>query len=260
MPSFTSTPALQKALIPRWLEVLLGEKFFSPCLIHELAKKNEKNTFCLDCCIGICPHCLSAHRSHRLLQIRRYVYNDVIRLDDAEKLIDCAAVQAYTANSAKVVFLNQRPQTRPFRGSGNTCNTCDRSLQDPFLFCSLSCKVVHLLRTEGGISNHLLECSYLPLPELGREIYSAFDNGLMTPDSVLEPAGSVGTSSGSSGGSTGGVGCRTIGCTATTEIVRKKRSSLSVGRAGRRPACSPAAGDGPANRRKISTPRRSPLY
>lgn len=52
------------------------------------------------------------------------------------------SLQSYTTNSAKVVFLNQRPQTRNIRGSGNFCNTCDRSLQDPYQFCSLSCKVL----------------------------------------------------------------------------------------------------------------------
>ncbi|KAA8520492.1 hypothetical protein F0562_014748 [Nyssa sinensis] len=108
---------LDSSNLPRWLEVLLREKFFNACIIHEEAKKNEKNVYCLDCCQSICPHCLSPHRSHRLLQIRRYVYHDVIRLGDAEKLMDCAFVQSYTTNSAKVVFLNQRPQTRPFRGS-----------------------------------------------------------------------------------------------------------------------------------------------
>lgn len=135
-----------------------------------------------------------------MFQIRRYVYHDVIRLDDAAKLVDCDYVQVssnlissyhlclsacsksydlssmeplsvsiksvtkiiqrkfncswfrnpimlslyslqpYITNSAKVVFINQRPQTR-LRSSGNICNTCDRSLQDSYLFCSLSCKV-----------------------------------------------------------------------------------------------------------------------
>jgi len=107
---------------PRWLQVLLTEKFYNACIIHEEAKKNEKNVYCLDCCISLCPHCLSPHRSHRLLQvlffhyvaqkmqtnpmlnsfnfclhpflqIRRYVYHDVVRLDDAAKLIDCTSVQ-----------------------------------------------------------------------------------------------------------------------------------------------------------------------
>ncbi|MBA0657037.1 hypothetical protein Goklo_009348, partial [Gossypium klotzschianum] len=79
--------------IPHWLGVLLGQKFFDPCILHESAKKNEKNIFCLNCCITICPHCLPLHRHHRRLQIRRYVYQDVIRLSDAQKLINCSLVQ-----------------------------------------------------------------------------------------------------------------------------------------------------------------------
>ncbi|XAR63195.1 hypothetical protein NMG60_11023047 [Bertholletia excelsa] len=243
--------------LPRWLEVLLGEKFFNACLIHEEAKKNEKNIFCLDCCESICPHCLSPHRSHRLLQIRRYVYQDVIRVSDAEKLMDCSYVQSYTTNSAKVVFLNQRPQTRPFRGAGNFCITCERALQEQYLFCSLSCKLQNILRTAGTVSKYVFECEQLTLPELG------LDDGQMTPDSVLEPGGSLRTSSGSSG-SGGGVDCRTIRCTAaTTEVVRKKRSSVAgfraVAAASCRPVCSPTPEIVAAGRRK-GTPHRSPLY
>ncbi|KAJ0110665.1 hypothetical protein Patl1_00225 [Pistacia atlantica] len=152
--------------LPRWFEVLLTEKFFNACIIHEEEKKNEKNIFCLDCCTSICPHCLSLHNSHRLLQIRRYVYHDVIRLDDAAKLVDCDYVQPYITNSAKVVFINQRPQTR-LRSSGNICNTCDRALQDSYLFCSLSCKINYLLSIQGGFSKFFFECKYLPLPESG---------------------------------------------------------------------------------------------
>lgn len=130
--------------MPAWLGGLLEEEgFFSNCSFHEQKKKNEKNIFCLSCCHSICPHCASSptHLSHPLLQVRRYVYHDVVRLDDLEKLIDCSYVQPYTINSAKVVFLKQRPQSRPFKGSGNICLTCDRILQEPFHFCSLSCKV-----------------------------------------------------------------------------------------------------------------------
>jgi hypothetical protein len=50
-------------------------------------------------------------------------------------------MQPYTINGAKVIFLKQRPQSRPFKGSGNVCLTCDRILQEPFHFCCLSCKV-----------------------------------------------------------------------------------------------------------------------
>ncbi|XP_017644728.1 protein RGF1 INDUCIBLE TRANSCRIPTION FACTOR 1-like isoform X1 [Gossypium arboreum] len=256
--------------LPRWLQVLLTEKFFNACVIHEEAKKNEKNVYCLDCCISICPHCLSPHSSHRLLQIRRYVYHDVIRLDDATKLMDCASVQSYIINSAKVIFINQRPQTRQFRGSGNFCTTCDRCLQHPYLFCSLSCKVsflphnhhlpipffdsphflIHftypqidnLLRTEYGLSKFLYDCNYLPLPDVG------LDDGLVTPEWVLEPSGSTKTSSGSDGYGEE-AWCRALSCTATTEIVRKKRSSLTC----------PSVSGSLMNRRK-KPPHRAPLY
>ncbi|KAL6994659.1 hypothetical protein U1Q18_048023, partial [Sarracenia purpurea var. burkii] len=194
--------------LPRWLEALLREKFFNACIIHEEAKKNEKNIFCLDCCEGICPHCLSPHRSHRLLQIRRYVYHDVIRLGDAEKLMDCAFVQ-----------------------------------------------LQHILGTDGSsLSKYIFECEYLTLSE------PALDDGQMTPDSVLELRTSSGSSG--SGGAGGGVGCRTLGCTATTEVVvRKKRSNVSVFRASFPPVCSPASEISASlmNRRK-GTPHRSPLY
>ncbi|KAF4384703.1 hypothetical protein CsatB_011040 [Cannabis sativa] len=243
-------------VLPRWLEVLLCEKFYNACIIHEDAKKNEKNIFCLDCCISICPHCLPPHRSHRLLQIRRYVYHDVIRLDDATKLFDTDFVQSYTTNSAKVVFLNQRPQTRTFRGSGNICCTCDRSLQDPYIFCSLSCKIQYLMRREGGVSKFIFECKFLSLPDPGSE------DGLISPDSVLEQSGSARTSSGSGGN--GSVGSRTLSCTAATAeqiIVRKKRSSVSAYRAACRPVFSPVSEISAAlmNRRK-GNPQRAPLY
>ncbi|XP_061363824.1 protein RGF1 INDUCIBLE TRANSCRIPTION FACTOR 1 [Gastrolobium bilobum] len=208
--------------VPRWLQVLLTEKFYNACVIHEGAKKNEKNVYCLDCSISLCPHCLSPHRSHRLLQIRRYVYHDVIRLDDAQKLVDCTSVQSYTTNSAKVVFLNQRPQTRNFRGSSNFCNTCDRSLQYPYQFCSLSCKINYLVATTGSVSGYLFECNYLSLPETG------FDDFLMNPGSVLD-----------------------------SDIVRKKRSGGSAYRPACRPVCEISAGL--MNRRK-GTPQRAPLY
>ncbi|XP_061357784.1 protein RGF1 INDUCIBLE TRANSCRIPTION FACTOR 1-like [Gastrolobium bilobum] len=131
--------------VPNWLLILEEEKFFTRCLIHDSVKKNEKNIFCLDCCTSICPHCSPLHRTHVLLQIRRYMYNDVLLLVDAQRLLNCSLVQPYTTNRAKVVFLKQRPISRSLKGSGNLCSTCDRSLQDPYIFCSLSCKVQFLL-------------------------------------------------------------------------------------------------------------------
>ncbi|KAK1424953.1 hypothetical protein QVD17_20294 [Tagetes erecta] len=236
--------------LPPWLQTLLSEKFYEACLIHQYAKKNEKNIFCVDCCVGICPHCLTPHGSHRLLQIRRYVYHDVIRVGDAEKLMNCSHVQSYTTNSAKVVFLNPRVQARGCRNSSNnSCISCHRALQQPFFFCSIFCKINHILRSQAMMSEYLYDCKVLTLPEAGS------DDGLMTPDSVLEPFVSLRTSSGSSATNSAGVDCRTIISTATTEIVRKKRTSKS---AVRPVDCLPATSELSVNRRK-GFPRRSPL-
>ncbi|KAH7435573.1 hypothetical protein KP509_06G070000 [Ceratopteris richardii] len=127
----------------RWLSALLAEKFFVPCSRHDSSsnRRNERNCFCLDCGCGICQHCVPTHNSHRLLQIRRYVYHDVVRLSDIQKLFDCSQVQAYVINSAKVVFLNERPQPKATKQLSNTCKSCQRNLQDSYRYCSVACKV-----------------------------------------------------------------------------------------------------------------------
>ncbi|KAI4371592.1 hypothetical protein MLD38_009921 [Melastoma candidum] len=141
---------------PGWLVGLMGETFFGSCGSHEDRRKNEKNIFCLRCCLSICPHCLPSHRPHPLLQVRRYVYHDVVRLGDLDKLIDCSFIQPYTINGAKVIFLTQRVQTRSCKGSSYFCFNCDRILQEPFHFCSLTCKVNHLLYQAGGSLSGIL--------------------------------------------------------------------------------------------------------
>ncbi|KAJ1693778.1 hypothetical protein LUZ63_010476 [Rhynchospora breviuscula] len=172
--------------VPNWLEALLGEKdFFSPCTVHESSKRNEKNIFCLDCCLGICPQCAYHHHRHRFLQIRRYMYHDVVRVEEFEKLINCSSVQSYTTNSHKVVFLNERPQTSNYR-TPNLCRYCDRSLPEQYIYCCISCKVKELLRRGVGIARELRECDIMPI-----------DEGQFTSDSILE---SPDLSSGSSGG------------------------------------------------------------
>ncbi|XP_039146564.1 uncharacterized protein LOC120283862 [Dioscorea cayenensis subsp. rotundata] len=171
--------------LPGWLGGLVEEPFFVACEAHETRKKNEKNIFCLYCCTSICPHCVSSHPSHPLLQVRRYVYNDVVRLDDLQKLIDCSHVQPYTINSAKVVFLKPRPQSRPFKGSGNICLTCDRILQEPFHFCSLSCKVDHVVLQGEDLSSILYRFNESELA------FSHFENLRMDSSDILEEDGHV---------------------------------------------------------------------
>lgn len=135
----------QLAQKPRWVEPLLTQKFFHACTTHASVKKNECNNFCVDCASeGLCQHCLHEHQGHRTLQIRRYVYHDVVRIQDLEAIIHLDGVQSYHINSASVAFLNQRPKLRPMQNPGQMCETCSRGLQDNNRFCSLACKVQSL--------------------------------------------------------------------------------------------------------------------
>ena len=43
------------------------------------------------------------------MQIRRYVYKDVVRVQDIHDHMDTTGIQTYINNSAKVVFLRDRP-------------------------------------------------------------------------------------------------------------------------------------------------------
>ncbi|WCJ41643.1 PLATZ transcription factor family protein [Euphorbia peplus] len=156
----------QQMKIPPWLESLLSTPFFSICSRHQDSPRSECNMYCLDCKnAAFCFYCRSSrHEDHNVIQIRRSSYHDVVRVTEIQNVLDISGVQTYVINSARVLFLNERPQPKTSssataavanKGLNNShlCEICGRSLLDSFRFCSLGCKVVGVKKNGEGNFN-----------------------------------------------------------------------------------------------------------
>ncbi|OAY73853.1 hypothetical protein ACMD2_10124, partial [Ananas comosus] len=143
---------------PPWLRPLLKTSFFVPCEVHGDSAKSECNMYCLDCTgRALCSYCIPAHKDHHV---------------------------TYIINSAKIVFLNGRPQPRPGKGVTNTCEICCRSLPDSFRFCSLGCKL------EGMERDPHLTFTLRPKPYRPDSIHGSESDESSTPRKVRRTAAS----------------------------------------------------------------------
>lgn len=103
--------------------------------------------FCIDCpqTRGLCSLCVADHSGCNMLQIRRYVYRDVIKVGDIEPFYDTAGIQSYTVNHAQAIFLSSKDKapSAPYKRMDSTarCAKCDRGLRTGCTYCSLACKV-----------------------------------------------------------------------------------------------------------------------
>ncbi|XP_039042224.1 uncharacterized protein LOC120181077 [Hibiscus syriacus] len=156
--------------VPPWLESLLSTAFFTVCRTHGDAARGECNMYCLDCKgQAFCFYCRSfKHKDHQVIQIRRSSYHDVVRVAEIQKVLDISGVQTYVINSARVLFLNERPQPKSGKGVAHICEICGRSLLDPFRFCSLGCKLVGV-RRNGNAGFSLEAKNEVPMDRTRRE-------------------------------------------------------------------------------------------
>jgi len=168
---------------PSWLPSFLKcENFFAHCAFHT-SGKNERNQFCFDCPQEgpLCPEGLNtSHRGHSSIQIRRASHRDVVRVADIQKYVDLANIQPYTINSAKIVFLQSKPQPKIVKGAAHYCEICQRSIADPVRFCSILCKLVGIERDPHDFT-------------LTLTVFSKAGPGFFSKDTTASPATSHGS-------------------------------------------------------------------
>jgi PLATZ transcription factor len=70
------------------------------------------------------------------------MYHDVVLLREASAWFDVTHIQPYLNNGHRVLYLDRslQPKSR-LAPNAASCKVCDRTLQHPYLFCSLRCKL-----------------------------------------------------------------------------------------------------------------------
>ncbi|KAF0898055.1 hypothetical protein E2562_001726 [Oryza meyeriana var. granulata] len=179
---------------------------------------------------ALCAYCLPLHGGHRVVQVRRSSYHDVVRVSEVCRLIDVSCVQTYVINGAKIVFLNERPPGKAAAAAVRCCEVCGRGLLDSFRFCSLGCKL-------GGMKRDP-ELTFVLHGKLGLESTTASDES-----------------------SAPSKGRRTSAVSGRARDGRSKAKMAEDDAAGIRPGTPPPICSGHrASRRRKGSPRRAPPY
>ena len=122
------------------LEILLRHEaaFAEPACHGE-----HRRFFCLDCRTTECESCAKTnHSSCRVVQLRRFLYNTVVRVNDVASLLDGPSphIRPYIVNGTPSVHLRPKPRDKP------SLPDCDRCLGVDCVhgiltgaFCSVAC-------------------------------------------------------------------------------------------------------------------------
>lgn len=164
-----------------WIHALLTTKFYGLCPEHQNLRKNDLNLFCTQHNVKICQYChatskvatsgfdgestsplldssYQCHSTCTVLHVSRYMYHDVLLAREASLLLDLAHVQSYLNNGNRVVYIDRRAQPRSkLAPNAKSCAVCDRTLQDPYKFCSIFCRL--------AFDKHPAAVASLPLPD-----------------------------------------------------------------------------------------------
>lgn len=70
------------------------------------------------------------------------MYHDVLLAKEVNVILDIAHVQSYLNNGNRVVYIDRRAQARSkVAPNAKACAVCDRTLQEPYRFCSIFCRL-----------------------------------------------------------------------------------------------------------------------
>lgn len=114
--SHGTTPATPSTglLHPDWLSCLFSLSMFHPCPRHPGVKRNECNFFCARCSPregqAYCRMCLDSHGDcpGPVFQIRKYMYQTCVHVEDIAPLHDVTGIQAYLINSKRALLIHSK--------------------------------------------------------------------------------------------------------------------------------------------------------